>query len=167
MPDTALTPIERLLAGPVRPGELAWIGLRPARRAAIVTPPTAELVAGHGLVGDHFESRRNGPRQVTLIAGEDLAAMAAFLGRDQLTPDLLRRNLMTRGINLTALRNRRFRIGDVLLEGSGEAAPCGRMEETLGPGGYNAARGRGGITARVIEGGQIRLGDPVVRVDAA
>lgn len=167
MADLPLTPLERLLAGPVRPGELAWIGLRPARRAAMIAPPAAELVAGRGVVGDHFESRRNSPRQVTLIAGEDLAAIAAFLGREAVGPELLRRNLVTRGINLLALKDRRFRIGAVLLEGSGEAAPCSRMEETLGPGGYNAVRGHGGITARIVEGGEIRLGDAVARADRA
>ena len=144
-------------------GQLAWIGLRPARRAPVLTQTKAVLIAGHGIDGDRYDSKRNGARQVTLISAEDLAAISAFLGRAEIAPELLRRNLVTRGINLLALKDRRFRIGAVLLEGSGECAPCSRMEEALGPGGYNAVRGRGGITARVIGGGEIRVGDAVER----
>jgi MOSC domain-containing protein YiiM len=159
------SPLGRLLGAPVRPGRLVWIGLRPARRSAVLTPDAATLIAGHGLVSDHYDTSRNGPRQVTLIAQEDLAAIAAFLGLERIDPALIRRNLVTSGINLLALKDRRFRIGGALLEGSGECAPCSRMEENLGPGGYNAMRGRGGITVRVIEGGGIRLGDVVERLD--
>lgn len=158
--------IGRLLAGPMRPGRLEWIGLRPARRAAVLIRNSATLIAGRGVEGDRYDTQRNGPRQVTLVAAEDLAAIAAFLGRREISPELLRRNLVIRGINLLALKDRRFRVGTALLEGSGECAPCSRMEEALGPGGYNAVRGHGGITARVIEGGDIAIGDMVARVDA-
>ena len=68
---------------------------------------------------------------------------------------------MVSGVNLYALREQRFFIGDVLFEGAGICAPCSRMETTLGPGGYNAMRGHGGINARVISGGALRLGDAV------
>jgi MOSC domain-containing protein YiiM len=149
----------------MRPGELTWIGLRPARLGAMLAPACAMLVAARGLEGDHYDSRRSGPRQATLIASEDLAAIAAFLGRAAVAPELLRRNLVTRGINLMALKDRRFRVGSALLEGSGECAPCSRMETGLGSGGYNAVRGHGGITARVVEGGEVHIGDAVARAD--
>ncbi len=149
----------------MRPGQLAWIGLRPARMAPVLSKASAILIAGRGIEGDHYDTKRNGPRQVTLIAIEDLAATAAFLGIAEIAPELLRRNLVTRGINLLAVKDRRFRVGAALLEGSGECAPCGRMESTLGPGGYNAVRGHGGITARIVEGGEVRIGDVVERVD--
>jgi MOSC domain-containing protein YiiM len=158
------SPLGRLLAGPVRPGEVAWIGLRRERKAPVEAVRAATLVAGQGLEGDHYDSRRNGPRQVTLIAEEDLGAMASFLGQP-VEPGQLRRNIMVRGLNLIALKDRRFRIGGALLEYSGPCEPCGRIETNLGPGGYNAARGRGGITARVLEGAEVRVGDAVTRVD--
>jgi MOSC domain-containing protein YiiM len=158
------SPLGRLLAAPIRAGTVRWIGLRPARRAAMLTPDTALLVAGQGIAGDRYRSTRDGPRQVTLIAAEDLAAIASFLGRDAVPPELLRRNIVTSGINFAALKGHRIRIGTAVLEPSGDCAPCSQMEEVLGQGGYNAVRGRGGITARVIEGGEVKLGDAVLRV---
>jgi len=155
--------LARLIDGPVAPGRLAWIGLRPARRAPVQAVEEAVAEAGQGLVGDRYESRRAGARQVTLVAAEQLAAIAGYLSLDAVAPERLRRNLVTTGINLGALKHRRFRIGAALLEYSGDCHPCSRMEEELGPGGYNATRGHGGITARVIEGGVIRLGDAVSR----
>ena len=158
------SPLGRLLSAPIRPGEVGWIGLRRERKAPMEVVRSATLVAGRGIEGDHYDSRRNGPRQVTLIAEEDLGAMAGFLGRP-VEPGQLRRNIMVRGVNLIALKDRRFRIGGALLEYSGPCEPCGRIETNLGPGGYNAARGRAGITARVLEGGEVRVGDAVTRVD--
>jgi MOSC domain-containing protein YiiM len=157
------SPLGKLLAGPMRPGRLVWIGLRPARRAAMLTPESAILIAGQGIAGDRYHTTHEGPRQVTLIATEDIAAIVAFLGMTDIAPHLLRRNLVTSGINLVALKEQRFRIGEAVLEGSGDCAPCSLMEQALGPGGYNAMRGRGGITARVIEGGEVRLGDAIER----
>ena len=65
------------------------------------------------------------------------------------------------GINLLALKGQQFRLGDALLEYSGPCEPCSRMEDILGPGGYNAMRGHGGITARVLTGGPVRIDDRV------
>lgn len=157
------SPLARLLDGPVRPGRVTWIGLRLARRGPLQVVGEAELSPETGVVGDRYAGR-SGNRQVTLIAAEHLRDIGAWLGTDPAPPEALRRNLVTEGINLLALKDRRFRVGSAVLECTGECHPCSRMEETLGPGGYNAVRGHGGITARVLEGGAVRLGDAVARL---
>lgn len=154
----------RLLAGPMAPGRLAWIGLRPSWRTPMRVVEAAWLEPGQGLLGDRWSGSGSGARQVTLVAAEHLAAIAAYLGLPRVAPERLRRNLVVQGINLLALRGCPFRVGTALLECSGECHPCSRMEEEFGPGGYNAVRGHGGITARVLEGGEIRPGDPVLRL---
>lgn len=141
-------------------GRVRWIGLRPERKAPIISVAAVDAIAGKGLTGDRYNSK-NGKRQVTLIQGEHLVAMASLLGRDQLEPELLRRNIVVTGINLIALKDKQFRIGTALLEYTGLCHPCSAMEATFGPGGYNAVRGHGGITARIIESGAIALGDAV------
>lgn len=158
MPFAPTSTLAEMIAAPVRPGVVTWIGLRPARRAPIIAVDAAEFEAERGLVGDRY-TRRGGARQVTLMQAESLVAIASHLGRDAVAPADLRRNIVTAGVNLLALKEKRFRVGGALLETSGECHPCSRMEETFGPGGYNAVRGLGGITARVLEAGAVRLGD--------
>ena len=156
------SPLRALMETFPRTGRLDWIGLRPARREPLLGVNHVEVLADHGLVGDHRSKKSGGKRQVTLIQSEHLAAVAALLGRDVVDPALTRRNLVVSGINLLALRDSRFDIGGVVFEGAGLCEPCSRMEEVLGVGGYNAMRGHGGIIARVITGGIIKMGDPVV-----
>ncbi|MFC3608704.1 MOSC domain-containing protein [Stutzerimonas tarimensis] len=150
-----------LLAAPVRPGRLMWIGLRPARGAPMQAVQRVRALTAQGLEGDRYRTSSNGKRQVTLIQAEDLAAIASYLGRDEVLAGEVRRNLLTRGINLLALKGKRFRVGEALLEYSGECHPCSKMETLFGTGGYNAMRGHGGITARILEDGLICLGDAV------
>jgi MOSC domain-containing protein YiiM len=162
-PSSTLT---RLFNAPVRPGRITWLGVRPLRREPMQPRDEVLAEARRGLIGDRY-SRLDGGRQVTLIEDESLSAIAGYLGVARVSPEATRRNLVTRGINLLALKGQRFRIGEAILETSGECHPCSRMEEILGVGGYNAMRGRGGITARVVAGGVIRRDDLVERLDAA
>jgi MOSC domain-containing protein YiiM len=151
---------ERLARLP-RSGRVEWIGLRRAHRGTLDVVDAALALPDRGLQGDRASERRGRKRQVSLIQAEHLPVLAALCALEQVDPAWLRRNLVVSGINLLALRDRRFRIGKVLLEGSGTCPPCARMEEALGSGGYNAMRGHGGITARVLEGGSIGIGDAV------
>ena len=154
--------LKELLSTLPRAGTVEWIGVRPARREPVVIADTVEAREGRGLTGDRFRGGASSKRQVTLIQAEHLPVVARLLGRDRVDPALLRRNIVVSGINLLALNGAQFAIGSVLMEGTGPCHPCSRMEETFGAGGYNAVRGHGGITARVLSGGVIRLGDPVI-----
>lgn len=145
-------------------GALRWIGLRPARKAPMNSVDVVDVIEAQGLFGDRAVKGprlRPGKRQVTFFQHEHLAVLEALLGRP-VHPELLRRNLVVSGINLHALKGRRFRVGDALFEHTGLCDPCHRMEENLGPGGFNAMRMHCGITTRVLQGGTIRLGDAVV-----
>lgn len=142
-------------------GHLDWIGLRVVPRGEVTVVREAEARIDRGLTGDHRAERPGSPRQVTLIQREHLDAVAMLMRLDSVRPELTRRNLLVSGINLLALKDQRFAIGDVVLEGTGLCEPCSRMEANLGNGGYNAMRGHGGITARVVKGGVLRVGDAV------
>ena len=148
-------------------GRVEWIGLRPSREEPMNQVDKVEVKPHNGLVGDRFQGKPGAERQVTLIQREHLEAVAKLLGQDQIDPALTRRNIVVSGINLTALKGTRFKIGNVVLQGTGPCAPCSKMERNLGAGGYNAMRGHGGITASVIEPGKIAVGDPVKFLEIA
>ena len=151
----------RLMANLPRPGRVEWIGLRPKRDVPMQAVEEALAQTGIGLVGDRYAGG-SGKRGVTLIQAEHLPAIAALAGRDTLDPALLRRNVVVSGLPLVALKGRRFRLGEAVLEGTEDCDPCSRMEDALGPGGYNAMRNHGGLCARILEGGRIRCGDELV-----
>ena len=142
-----------------RAGQLEQILLRPARKGEMRQVSRVSLLED-GLLGDHA---RPGKRAVTLIQAEHLPVIAALSGRSEVSAELLRRGLVVSGLNLSATRNRCLRIGGAaVVEITGPCAPCSRMEAALGRGGYNAMRGHGGWCARVVETGELKLGDKVV-----
>ena len=131
----------------------------PARRIESTT-----ALAGIGLADDRLGKKGESElstRQVTLIQAEHLPVIAQLARVDAVDPVRLRRNIVVSGINLQALRNSKICVGDAVLEIVGPCAPCSRMEEEIGPGAYAAMRGHGGMTARVLTGGAIRVGDAV------
>lgn len=159
-----MIPLKELLAQVPQSGEVRWIGVRPASRAPMVEIEAVEARRDAGLTGDHAHPTPRNQRQVTLIQWEHLPVVAALIGKP-VAPADLRRNLAIAGINLFSLKNRRFRIGQAILETTGWCQPCARLEERLGPGTFQAMRGHGGLTTRVLEGGIIRLGDRVEVLD--
>jgi MOSC domain-containing protein YiiM len=141
-------------------GLVLAIGVRPQRLAPMEKLSKVLALKDKGLSGDRYNNR-GGNRQVTLIQAEHMIALASFLGLEKIDPVEARRNIIVKGINLLALKQKRFRIGEAILEYSGECHPCSRMEKIFGHGAYNAMRGHGGITAKVVTEGIIKIGDTV------
>ena len=156
--------IRDLNAPPHIAGRVEAIIVRGSPRQPARTIAATLAVAGIGLADDRLGQRGEAElstRQVTLIQHEHLPVMAQLARVNVLDAVALRRNLVVSGIKLLALKNARLQVGEAVLEIVGPCQPCSRMEEAIGPGGYAAMRGHGGMTARVLNGGPIRVGDAV------
>ncbi len=158
--------------GPLAPGErgvtgrLAGIARRAAPKAAMEVVDQVEVTRSGGIHGDHrgiVKPGGRGRRQVTLIERIDWDAAMAELGRD--VPWQERRaNLLVEGLDLPQVPGTVLRIGaDVRLEITCETDPCHRMEAVAA--GLHAALlpdWRGGACSRVLAGGTIAVGDPII-----
>jgi MOSC domain-containing protein YiiM len=128
-------------------------------------------VAGHGLEGDRkfrregLPPRKNGPdREITLIEAEAIEAVNRDYGIE-LLPIETRRNVITRGVALNHLVGKPFRIGEAVLHGLRLCEPCTHLESLTRPGVREALVHRGGLRAQVLQGGVIRVGDPIGPVE--
>jgi MOSC domain-containing protein YiiM len=123
-------------------------------------------VEGCGIAGDRycegtgFWTRYGDVCQVTLIEAEDLDHIEGELGI-RVKDGQHRRNIVTRGIRLEDLRRKRFRVGEALLEYDRSRPPCRHVQDLSEPGMTRALKGRGGICARVIRAGRIRVQDAI------
>jgi MOSC domain-containing protein YiiM len=156
--------LQALIAEVPQTGRVRWIGVRPQSRSQMIELDAVEARLEAGLTGDHTRPGVRNARQVTLMQWEHLAVINSLMSRPEdkpVLPNDLRRNLVISGINLFSLKGRRFRIGQAIFETTGWCQPCARLENNLGPGTFQAVRGHGGITARVLQSGIIRLDDTV------
>ena len=159
-----MSPLQELIAAVPQQGRVRWLGVRPQSRGPMLALDAVEARLEAGLTGDHARPGVRNARQVTLIQWEHLAVISSLMERpaDQpIQPQDLRRNIVVSGINLFSLKGRRFRIGQAIFETTGWCQPCARLQNNLGPGTFQAVRGHGGITARVLQSGIIRLNDTV------
>ena len=154
--------LKQLFANLPQQGAVEWIGVRYKKRSPLTVVKIIKVLSA-GLEGDHYAGR-SGSRSVTLIQQEHIETIASLLHKEKVLPEELRRNIVVSGINLLALKDREFKIGTAILQMTGLCHPCSRMEETFGAGGYNAVRGHGGINARVIQPGVIKLQDSVIAI---
>jgi MOSC domain-containing protein YiiM len=120
-------------------------------------------IAGTGLVGDRYAEARNrrGPKyQLTLIELENIEAFREATGLS-LAVDGPRRNIVTTGVRLNELCGLRFRVGAVLVEGLELCEPCTLFRKRTFPEALRFFVGKGGLRARVLEGGVLAVGDQV------
>ena len=153
--------LAKMMKTHARQGRVGAIFLRPGRRETCRSVQLAH-VNKSGLEGDHA---RAGKRALTLIQAEHLSVIAELLGRTDIAAADLRRNIVVSGLNVLALRHQNIQVGDTMLKVHGPCPPCSRMEEVLGPGGYSAVRGHGGVYCEVLEAGSVSVGDTVSIVD--
>lgn len=132
--------------------------------------PELTLVAGRGIEGDRYmigneagfySHKPEEGRQVTLFEIETLEALA----RDKkitMLPEEHRRNVTVEGVPLNHLVGRRFWLGETLLEATRLSTPCRHIEEILGKSVFDPLINRAGLNCRILQGGVVRLGDPVL-----
>lgn len=115
-------------------------------------------VAGRGLVGDRFFSfKENYKGQVTFFASEVFAEVSQKLAVPEKSPGVTRRNVITRDVDLNSLVGKRFAIQGIEFEGVGECSPCHWMNHAIAPGAEAALHGRGGLRARILTDGVLRV----------
>ena len=115
--------------------------------------------AGFGLEGDRFYGYRPGYKgQVTFFKWETLLAAREKFGVPALAPSVFRRNVVVEGIDLDQLLERRFTLGGVEFEGTGEARPCHWMNAVVAPGAEDWLMGRGGLRAKVLTDVKLSVG---------
>jgi MOSC domain-containing protein YiiM len=150
-------------------GRIEAIFIAPTAGAPMQALTEVEAVVGVGLEGDRyatavgFYSTRPtdpGAREVTLFEGEVLDALRAEHGIE-LSAAEHRRNLTVRDTRLNDLLGHRFRIGDVVLEGVKDCPPCEHLHGLVAKPVLQPLVDRGGLRARIVEGGKIRVGDAV------
>ena len=121
-----------------------------------------EAIPGVGLRGDRYAEKKNRrpADEVTLIELEHIEAFTQATGL-LLTPEMPRRNLVTRGVRLEGLLGRRFTVGGAVLDGLEPCEPCKLFAKRTHPEILAFFAGKGGLRARIVTGGTIRVGDPV------
>ena len=134
---------------------------RPAGAHPVVSVPEVECVAGQGLRGDRFFGfEENYKGQVTFFAHEVYEELCRALGRREKSPEVFRRNVITRAADLNSLIGREFEIQGIHFTGVAECAPCLWMDRAFAPGAEEFLRGRGGLRARILTSGPLRVDKP-------
>jgi len=147
-------------------GTLRAIYLAPAAGAPMEAVDTVQALAGEGLAGDRYARgtghwRATDGCQVTLITLDDMQAAQQAAGLSFAHGEH-RRNLVVEGIPVAAYRDRHVRIGEARLRFHRLRPPCGYLERMVGGGAMKALAHRGGIGLTVVDGGAIKVGDPVI-----
>ena len=135
----------------------------PKKAAPIVSREEVNAIAGKGLEGDRYfndEGWDEVKREITLVEMEAIEAA----NRDYdlgLTPEDMRRQIVTRGVALNHLVGREFTVGGVRCRGVKLNEPCNHLRKLADKPLIKPMIHRGGLRAQILEGGTIRVGDPI------
>ena len=115
-------------------------------------------VAGRGIEGDrYFDHETDFKGQITFFAQEVYEMMCTQFGLRDKPPSVFRRNVITRGVELDTLIGREFEVQGVRFLGVESCKPCYWMDQAFGPGAEAALAGRGGLRARILSDGVLRV----------
>ncbi len=131
---------------------------QPAGEHSIVEQQEIYCVAGRGVAGDRFfDYQENYRGQITFFALEVFDEICRQLGLRDKSPGLTRRNVMTTGVDLNALVGEEFVVQGIQFFGVEECRPCYWMDQALKPGAEAALKNRGGLRARILTSGRLRV----------
>lgn len=131
---------------------------KPPGEHATVEVEAVSCVAGRGIEGDRFfDYKPDYKGQITFFAAEVFEDLCARLGVEGKSPAELRRNVITRGVDLTELYEREFEVQGVRFRGMGECKPCYWMDRAIGPGAEAVLKGRGGLRAKILSSGRLAV----------
>lgn len=120
-----------------------------------------ECLAGRGLAGDRFlDYKDDYAGQITFFAGEVFDEIRRALNQPDRPAAVFRRNVLTRGADLNALIGREFEVQGVRFAGTRECSPCYWMDQAFAPGAEAWLKGRGGLRARILSSGRLKVDLP-------
>jgi MOSC domain-containing protein YiiM len=135
---------------------------KPAGTSPIIEVPEIECVAGRGIKGDRFfDYKPDYKGQITFFSWENLVRLWDELNvpAEQRDEGATRRNVIVEGLDLPALIDREFELQGVRFLGAEECRPCYWMNGAIHPQAEEWMNGRGGLRARILSDGIVRIGD--------
>ena len=129
----------------------------------IEDPALIECVAGRGIRGDrYFDHKDNYKGQITFFDYDVYETVKREFDLPDLEASAFRRNVLVRGAPLSELIGKNFSLGELEFEGVEEAAPCYWMNEAAADGVHDFLKGKGGLRARILVGGELRKGSETI-----
>lgn len=141
---------------------------QPAGKHPMIELPAVKCRAGWGIEGDRFYGYRPDYKgQITFFAWERYLAAKEQFELPNLSPAAFRRNILIEGVDLNALVGAKFAVGGLEFLGTEECRPCYWMDGAVAPGADPWLRGQGGLRARILSDGELRVGAQTLTVLSA
>lgn len=119
-----------------------------------------QCVAGKGIEGDrYFGFKEDFKGQITFFSDDVADKMESEFGINKFDRSVMRRNVLIAGVDLNSLIGKRFRLGELVLTGSEECAPCYWMDTAVTEGAHEFLKGNGGLRCRIEKSGTLARGD--------